>query len=528
MRSFDVGIIGGGPGGLMTAYALQRLADHPVRVTLFEASSRLGGKILTPTFRAAPVRYEAGAAEFYDYSTTDEDPLKALIQELGLPIRPMGGPAVVMDQQILSNLDDIQDRLGPEARNAFLAFDRMAKDRVTRQEFYASEQPEGSNGHVETTNFDTLLDEIREPRVRSYVETLIHSDLATEPSRTSPTYGLHNYVMNDGKYMQLYGIEGGNERLPQALAARLDATIRLEQPVRSVERRPDGRLRVRSEHAGVMHEDDFDHLVIALPHNRLTSLRYPQPDLADAMARHHAHYNHPAHYLRITLLFDQPFWRGAFTDSYWMLDKLGGCCLYDESSRIPGCTHGILGWLLGGEAALAYSEKSDAELIEVALDSLPDFLGHGRTHMLEGAVHRWTGSVSAMPGGARRFPSTAATGPTPWASPTVRGGGLPVRHDPQRGPGLGGVRGLLARRPDDRGVRMQSVENLPPTRRSSASRSPTRRIGAPPSASCRTCRRSAPSSPRARPRATGSRPAICWSCRCRRPATPASRRRMTP
>jgi len=71
MREWTVGIVGGGPGGLMTAYSLQKRVDFPVRITLFEASPRLGGKILTPPFSKAPVYYEAGAAEFYDYSEFD-------------------------------------------------------------------------------------------------------------------------------------------------------------------------------------------------------------------------------------------------------------------------------------------------------------------------------------------------------------------------------------------------------------------------------------------------------------------------
>lgn len=213
VRIFDVGIVGGGPGGLMTAYALQRLADHPVRVTLYEASPRVGGKILTPTFRTAPVRYEAGAAEFYDYAMTDEDPLKDLIAELGLPIRRMGGPAVVMDQRILANLDDIRERLGPEVQRAIVEFDRLAKDRVTPDEFYVGDGGEGSTAPPERRRFDSVLAQIQHPQARKYIETLIHSDLATEPGSTSPAYGLQNYVMNDARYMELYGIEGGNERL---------------------------------------------------------------------------------------------------------------------------------------------------------------------------------------------------------------------------------------------------------------------------------------------------------------------------
>jgi hypothetical protein len=42
---------------------------------------------------------------------------------------------------------------------------------------------------------------------------------------------------------------------------------------------------------------------------------------------------------------------------------------------------------------------SDAELIERALDSLPEFLGDGRQHFLEGRIHRWIGAVNALPGG---------------------------------------------------------------------------------------------------------------------------------
>ena len=33
-----IAIVGGGPGGLFTAYELQRLVDRPVAVTIFEAS----------------------------------------------------------------------------------------------------------------------------------------------------------------------------------------------------------------------------------------------------------------------------------------------------------------------------------------------------------------------------------------------------------------------------------------------------------------------------------------------------------
>lgn len=398
MSAWNVAIVGGGPGGLMTAYALQKMAHCPVQITLYEASPRLGGKILTPQFSAIPVHYEAGAAEFYDYSMFDEDPLKELIAELGLPIRKMGGPAVIMNHQILSNMDDIRDQLGPQAYQAVQEFDRLAKDRMTPQEFYNSDYPEGATAPPERHRFDALIADIAEPHARGYVENLIHSDLATEPARTSVAYGLQNYLMNDPAYMDLYGIEGGNERLPQELAARIAATIRLEQQVTSVTKAGQ-KLRVSSVHQGETRQDEFDFVVIALPHSHLLSVEYQGDRLSEALQRHHAQYNFPAHYLRITILFEQPFWRDAFTDSYWMLDRFGGCCLYDESSRVPGSTHGVLGWLLAGEVAEQKSSLSDGELIAEALDSLPHFLTHGRHDFIEGRVHRWIGAVNALPGG---------------------------------------------------------------------------------------------------------------------------------
>lgn len=398
MRVWNVGIVGGGPGGLMTAYALQKQANVPLRVTLFEASSRLGGKILTPQFHAAPLRYEAGAAEFYDYSQFDDDPLKDLIAELGLPIRPMGGPAVVMDEQVISNRDDLRDRLGPQATRALLEFDRLAKDQMTPREFYNADELGESTPDGGRRRFDTLLAGVKDSQARRYVENLIHSDLAAEPRQTSPNYGLQNYLMNDPAYMHLYGIEGGNERLPQELAARLHATIRLEHPVESVGKVGD-QLRINSVHRGVARQDDFDFVIIALPHNQVKSVTFRGDRLAAAVEQHHAHYDHPAHYLRITLLFERPFWRRAFADSYWMLDQFGGCCLYDESSRDPHCTQGVLGWLLGGDAARDMSQLSDDELIAAALNSLPDFLAAGRLPAIEGRVHRWIAAVNALPGG---------------------------------------------------------------------------------------------------------------------------------
>src|SRR4051794_39782162 len=103
-----IAVVGGGPGGLMTAYHLQQRATTPLSVTIFEASDRLGGKVLTGRFAAAPVRYEIGAAELYDYSQLGPDPLRELVDRFDLPTFPMAGETVVMDGHVLSTDADIR------------------------------------------------------------------------------------------------------------------------------------------------------------------------------------------------------------------------------------------------------------------------------------------------------------------------------------------------------------------------------------------------------------------------------------
>ena len=416
-RAWEVGIVGGGPGGLMTAYFLQKMADAPVRVTIFEAAERLGGKIHTKRFQMAHANYEAGAAELYDYSATDEDPLRELVAELGLSIRPMGGSAVIMRGHVLSSVEDVREHLGAEAADEFVAFDRKGKDWMSPREFYDADQPEVAARPLEGARFSEVLDTLRSPSTRGLIESIIHSDLATEPERTSVSYGLQNYLMNDPAYMTLYGIEGGIEGLPRELARRIRADVKLGHRATHVGRGPVGRMQIRTVHEAEVREQEFDFVVVALPNNHVPSLTFHGTRLEEAMARHHAHYNHPAHYLRITILFSCPFWRSRVSDSYFMMDAFGGCCLYDESSREPSEEHGVLGWLLGGEAALKMSTLSDDALIAQALGSLPEMMSGGADFFLEGHVHRWVGAVNGIPGGITQQPIDRRHQPEPVEHP---------------------------------------------------------------------------------------------------------------
>ncbi len=402
MAGSTVGIIGGGPGGLMTAYFLQKCAGVPYRASIFEASGRLGGKILTRRFERAPAPYEAGAAELYDYSVVGDDPLRALVKELGLPTSPMEGGRVFVGHP--------PEEWSHASDRALEEFDRRAHEWMGPRQYFDSDWKEIGGDPLARRSFASVLNEIPDGAARRHVRTMVHSDVAAEPHGTSGAYGLQNYLMNDPAYMRLYTIDGGIERLPRELVNRIDAEVQLNRTVARVERNGEGKLRITCSD-GSAHE--FDFVVVALPNHLLPTIEWGGPILAEAMRRHHAHYDCAGHYLRITILFETAFWRRQIPESYFMIDAFGGCCVYDESSRNGAGTHGVLGWLLGGEPAEELSRMTDGALIAAMLDSLPPGLQSGRSEFLEGAVHRWIRGVNGRPGGGTVRPMEARHLPEP-------------------------------------------------------------------------------------------------------------------
>jgi len=205
--------------------------------------------------------------------------------------------------------------------------------------------------------------------------------------------------MNDPRYMRLYSIAGGNEQLIERLADGTAMDLCLQQRVLSVEGVSEGRLRLRIAFADEISERDFDTVVLCLPMLALAAVEFRGERLRGVMQRHCQHHDHPADYLRVTLLFRRQFWQSSLVDSWCMLDAWGGCCLYDETARQPDAGYGILGWLFGGAAAIELNALTDEQLIQVALRTLPRDEELARELQLEGRVHRWIGGVSAMPGG---------------------------------------------------------------------------------------------------------------------------------
>jgi monoamine oxidase/SAM-dependent methyltransferase len=396
----DLAIVGGGPGGLMSAWHLRKKLGELCRVTIFEASDRLGGKLLTRKFETAPAMYEAGVAEIYDYSMTGPDPLRELIQHFGLQTIPMDARQVQFDGELLDGVSGMRRKYGAATADAIMAFRKRCTEMMSPIDYYEGVGASDNEHPWAFMTAEQLLDkEVSDPVARRFFKVMARSDVATESHNTNGLNALKNFVMDVDGYIGLYSIQNGNEQLIDCLKAEVGADIQLNHRVLKVGKTPAGRYQLNMMNGKGPETRDFDLVLMCLPHSWLATMGWDGEHLRKSMVRHVAHFDRPAHYLRVSILFDAPFWGEKIQGAWFMSEAFGGCCVYNEGARHDVGRHGVLNWLIAGSDALAFANLSDRELIQAALKSLPASLGDARAHFLEGKTHRWLSAVNAIPGG---------------------------------------------------------------------------------------------------------------------------------
>ena len=194
-------VIGAGLSGLVAAHRLQ-VAGH--QVTILEARSRVGGRVLTLREPFAEGQHaDVGAMILYEGQNTILD----LCREFGVKLTPL--------KTVGAELPCVRYRgrlLGPEEIGA--CFGELGKAQSARP----------------AEPFETAAAWVRRCRVSAQAIALLDAFIEIQPSiplRFVDARGLH---LGAEKYMQ---IAGGNDQLPRRLAQGLD--VRLEHVVRLID-----------------------------------------------------------------------------------------------------------------------------------------------------------------------------------------------------------------------------------------------------------------------------------------------------
>ena len=410
-----IGIIGGGFSGLLCAYLIERMLGDRAEIVVLEGSNRVGGRVRTTQLPEAGVSYEAGVAEFYDI--TGNSHLRHLIRHLGLETCSLRGtPYFVVDDRVVHDDLELEGLAGSRGMDRLRRFWEHGTA-LRPPADYAMAGQMGDNDHPWLRRtFEEVLAEIDDPFCQWFTAMQCHSDLATEPPRTSGLFGMDNLLIDHPAYCSMYTLVDGNDGLVQALANRVQSPIRRSARVAAVSADGERGLRVTCRVEGDERSElDVDTLIVTLPPPGIRTIQWSDDRLAAAVGEHVRHHDHGTTYLRVTLLFRRRFWRQQFPEDYFVTDAFGGVTVYDQSPDDGAAGVGIQSWLLGGENARDLLAQSDDEIVAAVLAAMPSAL-HARDGMLiRGCVDRWTGAsgVSGLPGGVPLRPLDRRHSPDP-------------------------------------------------------------------------------------------------------------------
>ena len=239
-----IGIVGGGFSGLLTAYLLERMLKDRLKIVVFEASDRLGGRVKSATDLETGATYEAGAAEFYDIEFNSQ--LRALVEHLGLKTRPLvATPYFVVGDRVVRNDEELTELLGLRGMERLRRFWERGTA-LRPPEEYALAGQERDNGHPWLRpTFAEVLSEIDDSYCEWFTAMQCHSDLATEPANTSGLFGMDNLLIDHPGYCSMFTLTDGNEGLIKALAERVRSQLLLETPVSEIDAAENTGLRVK-------------------------------------------------------------------------------------------------------------------------------------------------------------------------------------------------------------------------------------------------------------------------------------------
>lgn len=375
-------VAGAGLAGLVAGYELNR-AGHDV--TLLEAQLRPGGRVLTLRAPFSDGLYaEAGATRIPN--THDLTIRYAHEFQLKLaPYYPASGQYVnqIAGERLLGKLGDASHwpvgltaeerrlgRAGMWQKYALSAAKQLGNPAAPGW----SPKPYASLDGVTFTRF------LRQQGASAAAVRVMTLGMSYDGA--SALRILADLAAN-GNVTGNYKIEGGNDRLPRAMAERLSKRIRYGAMLQRIEQ---GRSGVRAFflQGNLMHQVEADHLICTIPFAVLHRVKF-QPQLSDERVNA----IDSTHYLPATVLFFQEERR------YWKASGLNGFALSDWPVEVSQPTfdqndaRGILAASLTGSIALREAGLPEDRRISTVLNEMETLFPGARENFEGGTTKAW-------------------------------------------------------------------------------------------------------------------------------------------
>jgi monoamine oxidase len=389
-------VVGAGMSGLVAALELER-AGHHVRIV--EARQRIGGRVHTQRAQDGAPMGEAGAGRIprshrwtWDY-----------IDQMGLATRPLY-PAGLRNVALIDGKRWIIDAttdlatvvdLPPEEKA--LGYSGLVSTHLLRdvEKLLAAEVidtpawPPRALADLDRLN---IVDHLAARGLSQAAIRLL--TLGAFPTAISPL--MLSRVLATYDRESLAVIEGGNDQLPAAIAARLRGPILLSSPVRAVTQFAD-RIEIAVERAGQMTMMSADALISTIPYSVLGQVEF-EPALSPAKQQILAEIRY-AKAAKVAFKMSARFWESEGLSGFAQLDT-GAEIWSPRWSADDGS--GVLQFYQQGERAAQLDAMDEPARAGWALDAIENvFPGAGR-YAQESASYSWQNDPWA--GGAYGIP----------------------------------------------------------------------------------------------------------------------------
>lgn len=366
-RNTQVAVIGGGLAGLHCAY---RLDQAGVQVRVFEASSRIGGRMHSARGMFPDQQVVELGGELID---TNHRFIHALVAELNLELddrlanAPEGyaadtwlvGDAVVPEATIVAQFSAVAEALAADmeaADNDDEAFATL--DETTLSDYIAEKVPAAQYAELHSILNAAYRGEFGLECEQQSALNMIYLIGSDEPDP------FRIFGASDERYH----VHGGNDAITSALAERIEDHIETDARLVSAEKSA-GRYQLRFEREdGSELEESFDRVVFALP---FTLLREVELDALELSSDKRTIIDELGYGTNAKIMgaFRTRIWRTEHNASGSLTTDRPAQQTWDSSIGQSG-THGVLTNFVGGAQGIASGEGSADAWLRGALPDL--------------------------------------------------------------------------------------------------------------------------------------------------------------
>ena len=367
-------VVGAGLAGLTAALQLRQWGAN---VTVIEARTRVGGRVVTWRKPFAHSQHAEAGGEFID---AEHHEIRRLVSAYGLKLQPVL-------RQGFSFVRHHQRMKAPAARTSGpRAWQKLASKLESWVHAYqtAGERWDSAVAHVlAEQSLAQWLDKVQADAELRAIARSLRGFFLADPDDLALLTVVDQLAADVPGQQPTYRIEGGNDRLPAAMAARLGTALRLNTVARAVHHDASS-VQLTVDTAGESTSLKAEYLIFAVPATtlRAVSIRPPLPS-AQSRAIDTLKYGRVT---KALLQFDRRFWRQRGRARAFGTNAPTGA-IWEANEEQAGRA-GILTLMAGGQAS-EDTQKLVAHHGVAGLQRSLTWLGADRAVLLQSQLVTW-------------------------------------------------------------------------------------------------------------------------------------------